>query len=119
MASRGSIRSTFLWEPRFFDTLYSSGSWAENAAAAEDILFERLSWLQNSSITPAEQEALDRAAGALRSVQVERLGFPLIEDEVITDVRAEMYAETMFEQLVGRPMLLRERDVISQNRKRA
>jgi hypothetical protein len=103
----------FEWEQRFYQCLSSPQiDLAERATQAESVIFERLSKVDVSAISAAEQEAIDEARLHLRKIQIGQLGYPAIAAELAkknSPLENPAAAERLPRDLTGRPIPLSER----------
>jgi hypothetical protein len=102
----------FNWQARFYEALLDGHDPRENCFAAEWIVFTRLSVSEAVPLSRDEQGAMDDCLCDLRRFQMLELNYPAIETTALqnTDLRCEEeLIEETFHNIVGRPMLMRER----------
>ena len=101
----------FDWEERFYEALLGGPDPRENCFAAESIVYTRLSVSETVPISNEERSAIDHCLSDLRRFQMQELNYPPIETFVQnTNLRSEEeLIEKAFYDIVGRPMLMRER----------
>ena len=104
-------RQKFNWEEQFYDALLGGRDPRENCFAAESIAFARLSVSETVPMSNEERSAMDDCLSDLRRFQVQELNYPPIGTSAQnTDIRSEEnLIEKAFYDIVGRPMLMRER----------
>jgi hypothetical protein len=104
-------RQKFNWEERFYEALLGEPNPRENCFAAESIIFARLSISATVPMSNDERKAMDDCLSDLRRFQVQKLNYPPIETFVRqTEIHSEEgLIEEAFYDIVGRPMLMRER----------
>ena len=101
----------FNWQARFYEALLDGQDPRENCFAAEWIVFTRLSVSDTVPLSNEEQSAMDDCLGDLRRFQMLELNYPPIESALQNaNLRSEEeLIELTFHNIVGRPMLMRER----------
>lgn len=100
----------FNWQERFYEALLDGPDPRENCFAAERIVFARLRVSETVPLSNEERSAMDGCLSDLRRFQVQELNYPPIETLENTNLRSEEERiEETFYNIVGRPMLLRER----------
>ena len=101
----------FDWEERFYETLFGGRDPRENCFAAEWIVYTRLSVSETVPMSNEERSTMDHCLSDLRRFQMQELNYPPIETSVQkTNIRSEEeLIEEAFYDIVGRPMLMRER----------
>ena len=101
----------FDWEERFYQALLGGQDPRENCLAAESIVYTRLSVSETVPISNEERSAIDHCLSDLRRFQMQELNYPPIGTFVQNrDLRSEEdLIEKAFCDIVGRPMLMRER----------
>lgn len=106
-----SRRQKFNWEDRFYEALLGGRDPRENCAAAESIVFTRLSISETVPMSNEERSAMDDCLSDLRRFQMQELNYPPIETSVenADSPSEEELIEQAFHDIVGRPMLMRER----------
>lgn len=104
-------RPKFDWQEQFYEALLDGRDPRENCFAAERIVFARLSVSEAVPLSKEERGAMDDCLTDLRRFQVQELDYPPIETSAEnTNSRSEQeLIEETFYNIVGRPMLLRER----------
>ncbi|MGA7221574.1 MAG: hypothetical protein WBX16_01850 [Candidatus Acidiferrales bacterium] len=104
-------REKFNWEEQFYEALLGGRDPRENCVAAESIAFARLSLSETVPMSNEERSAMDDCLFDLRRFQVQELNYPPIETSAQnTNMRSEEeLIEEAFYDIVGRPMLMRER----------
>jgi hypothetical protein len=104
-------RARFQWEEEFYQALSISRDANEANAAAEWIVFSRLTASESNPFSADERSAMDDCLFVLRRFQVEQLNYPRLDmhvDEVNSPSEEAKLIEQAFQEIVGRPMLLRE-----------
>jgi hypothetical protein len=104
-------RPRFEWEEEFYKALSTSRDANQANAAAEWIVFSRLTASESHPLSVVERSAMDDCLFVLRRFQVEQLNYPWLDmpvDEGNSPSEKEKLIEHAFEKIVGRPMLLRE-----------
>jgi hypothetical protein len=115
-------RPRFEWEEQFYKALSTSRDANEANAAAEWIIFSRLTTSESNPFSVDERSAMDDCLFVLRRFQVEQLDYPRLDlhvDEVKAPTEEEKLIEQAFEEIVGRPMLLREQPYFLRKLRRA
>lgn len=115
-------RPRFEWEEQFYKALCTSRDANEANAAAEWILFSRLTENASYPLQADERAAMDDCLYVLRRFQVEQLDYPRLDlrvDEVNSPTEEEKLIEQAFQEIVGRPMLLREQPYFLRKMRRA
>lgn len=110
------------WEEQFYKALSSSRDPKKSGADAEWIVFARLLDGKNNPLSAAEREAMDDCLFVLRRFQVEQLNYPPLDSRVDSSDASseqEQLIEMAFEEIVGRPMLLREKPYFMRRVRRA
>lgn len=110
------------WEEEFYKALSTSRDANEANAAAEWIVFSRLTESENHPLSVDERSAMDDCLFVLRRFQVEQLNYPLLDlrvDEENSPTEEEKLIEQAFQEIVGRPMLLREQPYFLRKSRRA
>jgi hypothetical protein len=115
-------RPRFKWEEEFYKALSTSRDENEANAAAEWIVFSRLTESESNPLSVDERSAMDDCLFVLRRFQVEQLNYPRLDmhvDEVNSPSEEEKLIEQAFQEIVGRPMLLREQPYFLRKLRRA
>jgi hypothetical protein len=99
----------FHWEEQFYEALLGGRDPRENCFAAEWIVYTRLSVSETVPMSNEERSAMDDCLFDLRKFQMQELAYPPIETSVHNMRSEEELIEEAFYDIVGRPMLLRER----------
>jgi hypothetical protein len=109
------------WEERFYKALLGGPDPRENCFTAEEILYRRLSGGETAPMSNEERSAMDRCLSDLRQFQVQVLNYPPIEKSVQETnlLSEEDLIEDTFSNIVGRPMLMRERPFFLRNARMA
>jgi hypothetical protein len=104
-------RQKFNWEEQFYEALFGGRDPRENCFAAEWIAYTRLSVSETVPMSNEERSAMDDCLFHLRKFQMQELNYPPIDASAEnTDMRSEEeLIEEAFCDIVGRPMLMRER----------
>ncbi|MGA7918320.1 MAG: hypothetical protein WCA38_01530 [Candidatus Acidiferrales bacterium] len=106
-----NISQKFDWEKRFYQCLsLRHVELAERVSQAEEILSERTSQTGSAILAP-EREALDDALQHLRQIQVQQLGYPATNAELLKK-QSSLPEHGEIEQesdLTGRPIPPSER----------
>ena len=102
----------FDWEKRFYQCLsLPHVELADRVSQAEEILSERASQAGSVTISAPEREALDDALQHLRKIQVQQLGYPATDAELLKK-QSSLPEHGEIEQqsdLTGRPIPPSER----------
>lgn len=108
---RVTHRQKFNWQAQFYEALLDGQDPRENCFAAEWIVFTRLSVSDTVPLSNEEQSAMDDCLRDLRRFQMLELNYPPIESALQNaNLRSEEeLIEETFHNIVGRPMLMRER----------
>jgi len=116
-----SQRQKFNWEERFYEALLCGRDPRENSLAAESIVYSRLSASKTVPMSNEERSAMDDCLADLRKFQMQELNYPPIQTSAQqTEMRSEQeLIEEAFYDIVGRPMLMRERPFFLRKGKRA
>lgn len=115
-------RPRFDWEEEFYKALSTSRDANEANAAAEWIVFSRLTVNESNPLSVDERSAMDDCLLVLRKFQVEQLNYPRLDmhvDEVNSPSEEAKLIEHAFEEIVGRPMRLREQPYFLRKLRRA
>ena len=108
-----SASQKFDWEIRFYQCLsLPHVELADRASQADEIIHQRLRNSDAVAISGAEREALDDAIHHLRLIQVQRLGYPATDGELLREPfplpeRSEL--DQASRDLMSRPKPLSER----------
>jgi hypothetical protein len=107
----GTNPPKFDWEERFYEALLGGPDPRENCFAAEWIVYTRLSVSATVPMSNEERSALDHCLSDLRRFQMQELNYPPIGTFVHNTnlCSEEDLIEKAFYDIVGRPMLMRER----------
>jgi|HubBroStandDraft_1064217.scaffolds.fasta_scaffold118761_2 hypothetical protein len=115
-------RPRFEWEEQFYKALSGSPDLNEANAAAEWVVFTRLNGSESDPLSAEERSAMDDCLLVLRRFQVEQLNYPRLDlhvDEVNSPPEEEKLIEQTFEEIVGRPRLLRDQPYFLRKLRRA
>jgi hypothetical protein len=115
-------RPRFEWEEQFYKALSGSPDLNEANAAAEWVVFTRLNGSESDPLSAEERSAVDDCLLVLRRFQVEQLNYPRLDlhvDEVNSPPEEEKLIEQTFEEIVGRPRLLRDQPYFLRKLRRA
>jgi hypothetical protein len=104
-------RQRFTWEEQFYEALLDGRNPRENCFAAEWIVYTRLSVSETVPMSNEERSAMDDCLFDLRKFQMQQLNYPPIDASAQNaNMRSEEeLIEEAFYDIVGRPMLMRER----------
>ena len=110
------------WEEEFYKALSASRDVNEANAAAEWIVFSRLTESESNPLSVDERSAMDDCLFVLRRFQVEQLNYPQLDlhaEAASSPSEEEKLIEQAFQEIVGRPMLLREQPYFLRKLRRA
>lgn len=108
-----SASQKFDWEIRFYQCLsLPHAELADRASQADSILSERVRQTESRVVSAAEREALDDAMHHLRLIQVQQLGYPATDSELLkkhSPLPEHSELDQPSHELTGRPKPLSER----------